>query len=104
RRLPLVGQGLEVELEVGQRLRVEQLAQLLLAEQLAQQVAIEGEGSCPPLRQRRVAVVHVRGDVVEQERAGKWARLSHLDRVDRDLASGDPAEDVAERGQVEDVG
>jgi hypothetical protein len=36
RRLAVVGQRLEAELEVGERLGVEQLAQLLLAEQLAE--------------------------------------------------------------------
>ena len=69
RRLPVVGQRLEAQLEVGQRVRVEQLAQLLLAEQLAQQVAVERQRAGPPLGQRRVAVVHVGGDVVEQEAA-----------------------------------
>ena len=43
RRPPVVGQRLEAQLEVGQRVGVEQLAQLLLAEQLAQEVAVEGE-------------------------------------------------------------
>ena len=59
---------LERQLEVGQRLRVEQLAQLLLAEQLAQQVAVERQRAGPALGQRRVALVHVGGDVVEQQR------------------------------------
>ena len=67
RRLPVVGQRLEAQLEIGQRVRVEQLAQLLLAEQLAQQVAVERERAGPPLGDRRVAVVHVGGDVVEHE-------------------------------------
>ena len=43
RGLSVVGQRLERQLEVGQRLGIEQLAQLLLAQQLAQQVAVEGE-------------------------------------------------------------
>ena len=34
RRPPLIGEGLERELEIGEGRRVEQLAQLLLAEQL----------------------------------------------------------------------
>jgi hypothetical protein len=46
---------LQRQLEVGERLGIEQLAQLLLAEQLAQQVAVEreragasfGEGASP---------------------------------------------------------
>ena len=104
RRLPVVGQRLERQLEVGQRLRIEQLAQLLLAEQLAQQVAIEREGAGAALGERRVALVHVRGDVVEQKAARERAGLRRLDAVDRDLATGDAAEDVAQRVEVENVG
>ena len=40
-RAPIVGQRLETQLQVGQGIGIEELAQLLLAEQLAQQVAIE---------------------------------------------------------------
>ena len=61
------------QLEVRERLGVEQLAELLLAEQLAQEVAVEGQRAGPALGQRRVAVVHVRGHVVEQERARERA-------------------------------
>src|SRR5205085_11347350 len=41
RHPPVFREALEAELEIGERLRVEQLAQLLLAEQLAEEVAIE---------------------------------------------------------------
>ena len=57
----------------------------------------------PPLGQRRVAVVHVGGDVVEQERARERAGSERLDPVDGDLAARDAAEDLAQRRQVEDV-
>ena len=56
-RQPLVGQRLELELEVGQGVRVEQLTQLLLAEQLAQQVAVERERAGTSPGQRCVPVV-----------------------------------------------
>ena len=52
-------------------LGIEQLAQLLGPEQLAQQVAVEGERLRAAIHERRVALVHVDGDVVEQERAAK---------------------------------
>ena len=55
---------------------VDQLAQLVLAEQLAQQVAVEREGGRAALRVRRVALVHVGRDVVEQQRGGERARRS----------------------------
>ena len=62
-----VGQALQVELDVGEHAGVEQLAQLLGAEQVAQQVAVERQRRGPPLGQRGVALVHVGGDPVEQQ-------------------------------------
>src|SRR6185503_2254020 len=73
-------------------------------QQLAEEVAVQRQGAGAALGQRRIAVVHVRRDIVEEQRAGEWARLRRLDAVDRDLAAGDPAEHLAEGGQVEDVG
>jgi hypothetical protein len=43
------GQGLQLELQVGGGGRVEQLAQLFRAQQLGQQLAVEGEGLRPAL-------------------------------------------------------
>ena len=53
--LPVVGQGLERQLQVGEGIGIEQLPQLLLAEQLPEQVAIEGKGPGPALGERRIA-------------------------------------------------
>ena len=75
-----VDQALQLELEVGEHVGVEQLAQLLGAEQLAQQVAVEGQRGGPPLGQRRVALVHVDGDPAEQQRLGERRRLAGVDR------------------------
>ena len=61
------GQRLELELEVGHGLRVDQLAQLLAAEQLGKQLAVERQRLGSPLGERRVALVHERADVVEQQ-------------------------------------
>ena len=99
----VLDERLQRQLEVGQGIGVEQLAELLLAEQLAQQVAVQGERAGPSLGQRRVAVVHVGGDVVEQQAARERARLRRLDAVDGDLAARDAAEDLAQRVEVEDV-
>ena len=84
---PLIGQRLEAQLEIGQRVRVEQLAELLLAEQLAQQVAIERQRAGAALGDRGVAVVHVGRDVVEQQAARERRGPDRLDAVDRDLAA-----------------
>ena len=90
-------------LHLGQRILIDQLAQLLLAEQLSQQVAVERERLRPPLGGRRVVLVHVRGDVVEQKRGGEGRGGGglHLDEVE--LTGLQAPEDVLQRGQVEDV-
>ena len=74
------GQALQLELQVGDRGRVEQLAQLLLAEQLGQQLAVERQRLRAPLGQRRVALVHVGADVVEEQPGGERRRRARLDR------------------------
>ena len=51
----------------GDHRRIEQLAELLGAEQIAQQVAVERERRDPALGERRVALVHVHRDPAEQQ-------------------------------------
>ena len=74
----------QLPLDLGERIGVDQLAQLLLAEQLAEQVAVERERLRAALGRRRVVLVHVGGDVVEEERAGegRGRRRLHLDEVE----------------------
>ena len=98
-----VGQALEVGLDLLERVRVDQLAQLLLAEQLAQQVAVEREGGRAALRVRRVALVHVGGDVVEQQRGGERARGRRLDLDQAQLARVQRAQQLVQAGHVEHV-
>ena len=57
----------ELLLHLRERAGVDQVAQLLLAEQLLQQVAVERQRLRPPLRGRRVVLVHVVRDVVEEQ-------------------------------------
>ena len=66
-----LGAMLKVVFDPLERSRVDQLAQLLLAEQLTQQVAVERQRGGPALGVGRVALVHVGGDVVEQQRGRK---------------------------------
>ena len=67
--------GLDTVLEgidhLDEGVRVDQLAQLLLSQQLPQELAVQRERGRPPLGIGRVALVHVSGDVVEEERGGK---------------------------------
>ena len=71
-----LGAALQVVLDALERARVDQLAQLLLAEQLAQQVAVQRQRGRAALGAGRVALVHVGGDVVEQQRGRRTARRS----------------------------
>ncbi len=101
---PVLDERLQRQLEVAEGIGVEQLPELLLAEQLTQQVAVQGEGAGPPLGQWRVAVVHVGRHVVEQQAARERARLRRLDTVHGDLTARDATEDLAQRVEVEHVG
>ena len=98
-----LGAVLQVILHTRERVGVEQLAQLLLAEQLAQQVTVERQRGGAALGARRVALVHVRGDVVEQQRGGKRRGRRRLDLDERDLARVQPAQQLLQPGHVEHV-
>ena len=93
----------QLPLDLVDRVAVEQVAQFLLPEQLAQQVAVERERLGTPLGRRRVVLVHVGRDVVEEQggRVRRRALALHLDDVE--LASLHPLEQRAERRQIEDV-
>jgi len=58
---------LQLELEIGQHRRIEQLPQFVGAEQIAQQIAIERQRRRSSLGEGRVAFVHVDGDPPEQQ-------------------------------------
>ncbi len=83
-----LGAVLQVVFDARERARVDQLAQLLLAEQLAQQIAVERQRGGTALGVGRVALVHVGGDVVEQQRGGKRRGGLRLDLDERDLTRG----------------
>ena len=85
----LVGQGLQFELDLGDGLGVEQLAQLLGAQELPQQVTIEGQRLRPPIEQGRIAFVHVGRHVVEEQRARKGRGAAGLDADEVDLTALD---------------
>ena len=76
-----VGEALQLELEIGQHRRVEQLAQLFGSEQVAQQLAVERQRRRPPLGQGRVTFVHIDGDPTEQQRLRKRRSPRCVDRA-----------------------
>ena len=93
----------QLGLDLLDRARVEQVAELLLAEQLAQQVAVERQRLRAALRRRRVVLVHVRRDVVEEQRGGVRRRGLRLDLDEVELARADALQQPSQRRQVEDV-
>ena len=97
------GQELQVVLHLRERGRIDQVAELLLPEQLAQQVAVQRQRRRAAFGVRRVALVHVRGDVVEQQRGRERRGGRGLDLDQRDLAPVQPAKQLRQAGQVEHV-
>ena len=73
-------EALEVELEVGEHARVDELAQLLGAHRVAEQVAVERQRGGPTLGERRVVLVHVGGDPSEEQRLRERRGPRRLDR------------------------
>ena len=65
------GAAAQLGLDLGDRLGVQQLAQVAGREQLRQQRPVELQRLGAALGHRRVALVHVGRDVVEQQRAAK---------------------------------
>ena len=62
------GEPLQLALEHGEHVGVEQLPQLGPAEELGEQALVEAERGGAPLGDGGVAFVHERGDVAEQQR------------------------------------
>jgi hypothetical protein len=64
-------QPLHAGRNLGDRVGVEQLAKLSLAEQLGEQPGVDGQCGGTPFCQRRIALVQERTDVAEEQRAGE---------------------------------
>ena len=93
----------QLRLHLLDRVRVEQLAQLLLPQQLPQQLAVERQRLRPPLGRRRVVLVHVSGDVVEEQRGRIGRRGRRLDVDEVELPRPQSLQQPLQRRQVEDV-
>ena len=99
----LIVQVLELGLDIGNRIRVQQIAQLDLAEQLAQLRLIDRQCLGAAFGERGIAVVEVVGDVAKQQRRGKRRRHGRVHGRHPDLAPFHPAERFDQRRHVEDV-
>ena len=84
-------------------LRLEQLTQIGLPEELGEQPAVERQRLRPPLRHRVVPLVEERDGVGERQGAGEGGRRLGVDHVHLHGAALDRAQDVDQRRQVEDV-
>ena len=98
-----IRQELQIRLHLGEGAGVDQVAQLLLPEQLAQQLAIQRQRRRPALGVGRVALVHVRRDVVEQQRGRVRRGGRRLDLDQRDLAPVELAQQLGQPREVEHV-
>ncbi len=94
---------LELGLDLGEHLRVEELAQLGATEELGEQALVQGQRGGPALGDRGVALVDELGDVAEEQAAGVGARRLGGDVDDGDLATLDTGQQRDQRGQVVDV-
>ena len=102
-RGPLANEVLERKLEIRDRVLVEELAKLHLAEQRAKLRGIDGEGLGSQLGERRVPFVHEVRDVVEEQRCRERRRRSCIDGHDAKLARPDRGEQLPEAGHVKYV-
>ena len=100
---PFRGQPLQLPLGLPDHHRVQQLAQVSLAEQLGQQRGVQGQRLGPALGDRRVPLVHERADVAEQHRPAKRRRGRGLHVDQADFAAGQVLHEVDEPGHVEHV-
>ena len=103
-RPPALVEGLQVVLERGQGGGVDELPQLLGAQQLGQHLPVEGEGLGPALGEGGVALVEEVGHVGEGQRARRTATA----RRSRPTPPGCvrarmPVMQVDQGGEVEDV-
>ena len=94
----------ELVLDLLERVGVEQVAQLVGAGELAQQVAVERQRRDAPLRRGRVVLVEVLRDVLEVERRGERRGGLRLDRHELAAAVAQARQQLAQRTEVEVVG
>ena len=99
----VVGEALELEFHLIERPRVEEFTELVLAEQVAEKVAVQRQRLGAPFSERRIAFVHVGGDVIEQQRAGERRSLRLSRPCGREFRGCGSTQHFDEAGQVEDI-
>ncbi len=99
----VLGEPLQLALQLGQHLRVEQLAQLRLAQQLGQQPGVQRQGGGAALGERGVTLVQELGDIAEEEGTREGRRFGCGDLDEAHPAGFQVAHQLDEPGDVEDV-
>ncbi len=94
---------LKLEFDLRHGIRIEQLPEMRIAEQIPQQLSIQREGGGALLGDRGVVLVHERGDEVEQQRRGERTRTVERDVGDPDPPIADLTEHVRQRREIEVV-
>ena len=94
----------ELLLDLLQRVGIEQVAQLIRARQLPQEVAVEGQRRDTAFGGRRIVLVEVLRHVFEVERGREGRGGLRLDGHELVATVAQAAEEVAQRAQVEVVG
>ncbi len=102
-RKPLRQQSLKLELHRGDGDGIEELAQILAAQKLGQELSIERQRLRAPLSERRVAFIHELRDVREEKRRCKRRRALRVDGDHPHLTGADRTEESGQRRHVEVV-
>ena len=100
---PVRDEPLKHPLRIGNDQRVEHLPQVRLAEQLGEQGRVQRERLGAALGERRIAFVHERADVAEQQRPAERGRGRGLDVHQADPPGGQLAHQADQARHVEDV-
>ena len=101
--MPFRIQPLRLAFELRDDVGVEQLAHLDRAEQFTQQSGVDRQRGSTTLGERRIALVHERADVPEQQVARERRRLCRLGLHQPYAPLGDRRGEPAQRRQVVDV-
>ena len=102
-RPALLQQALKLQLEHLDRAGIQQLAKFLGAEQFGQQLLVQRQGLRAPLGQRRIALVHVLSDVVEDQCRREGRGALGVDHDGADLSCANGSHQVAESVHLEDI-
>lgn len=101
--LPPGREGLEFEFEVLEDFGVEEFAEFVFAEEVAEEVAVESEGLGATLGEWGIALIHVGGDVIEEEGACKGRGFARFDGMDANFAATYLREELDEAREVKHV-